>query len=194
MTKHDDRILKYQFPGQKEGEQIQILVRKHWIIDVKIAAIFLVLGVAPLIGYIIFLIFFWSSAFELYQVVIFLVFVLYFMFSMLVTFIKWLNEELDIIIITNERVIGHDQIDFFHKQVCETNIAQVQDVKGVEKGFWGSILHYGSLEIQTAADKIGFRIQHVAKPYEIARGILDVRDKHLDKEKFEVPPLSNPNQ
>jgi len=104
---------------------------------------------------------------------------------MLITYIKWLNEELDIIIVTNERIVAHDQIDLFHRQVSETNIGQIQDVKGIERGMLGSIFHYGKLEMQTAARDIMFKIQHVRDPYNSARIILDIRDQYIDKEKFE---------
>lgn len=182
MEKH--KIHK-QFPGQKAGEQISVLVRKHWISDVKIVAVFTVLGLLPLTAYIALLVAFWPEKIEYYHVMLLLVFVTYMLFAFLVTYIKWLNEELDVIIVTNERIIGHDQVDFFHKQISETDLAQVQDVKGIEKGVLGSIFHFGSLEIQTAGNKIVFNIHNVGHPYELARKILDVRDTHIDKEKFE---------
>lgn len=181
-----DKLPK-RFPGQKEGEQIQVLVRKHWIVDIKIAAIFVVLGFIPLSIYITVIILFWTSQPGPGQLLTALLFLVYFLFSLLFTYVKWLNEELDVIIVTNERAIGHDQINFFHKQISETDLSQIQDVKGVEKGFLGTVLHYGSLEIQTAADQIAFRIDSVPRPYDLARHILDIRDAHLDREKFEHP-------
>ncbi|MBU0981535.1 hypothetical protein KKC94_02480 [Patescibacteria group bacterium] len=188
MNKH----MYHRFPGQKEGEQIKILIRKHWIVDIKVGAVLTVLAVIPTAIFIALSIIFWPGEVTEVYLIILLVFLVYLMCAGLFSFIKWLNEELDVIIITNERIIGHDQVDFFHTQISETDISQVQDVKGVEKGFFGSMFHYGSLQIQTAANKIVFNIEDVTRPYEIARGILDIRDRYLDKEKFEDEPGTPP--
>lgn len=179
------KLLTLRFPGQKEGEQIKVLVRKHWVTDIKIGSIFLILGILPLILGIITASFTWDGSFDDPFLFTVLSFFIYLVFIFLITYIKWLNEELDVIIITNERVVAHDQVDLFHRQISETSISQIQDVKGVEKGMWGNLFHYGSLEIQTAARDITFRIKHVNRPYESARKILDLRDRYLDKEKFE---------
>lgn len=168
-----------RFPGQKPDERIQMLIRKHWIIDVKVFFIFLVLGIVPFLGMVVFA----ALAFDIFMEWVgptgMLIFWVYMLFTMLITYIKWLNEELDIIIVTNERVISHDQVDLFHRQISETNLAQVQDVKGIEKGLFGNIFHYGSLKIQTAAHNIVFEIENVDHPYESARIVLDLRDKAL---------------
>ncbi len=177
-----------RFPGQKPGEQIMVLVRKHWMIDVKVALIFLVLGIFPLALVIVAAIYFWDGTFNDMFLLITLGVWVYLLAIMAFTYMAWLNEELDIIIVTNERVVAHDQIDLFHRQISETNIAQIQDVKGVEKGVWGNMLHYGTIEIQTAARAIIFTIKHANRPYQKARDILDIRDKYMDKEKFESPP------
>lgn len=189
MGHEKDKYLKYRFPGQKEGETIQLLVRKHWIVDVEIASIFLVLGVPPIIAAGVSAFEFWNGTAEDTFLGLALALWIYLLIATAFTYMKWLNEELDIIIITNERVVSHDQVNLFHRQISETSISQVQDVKGVEKGVLGNVLHYGTLEIQTAAKDIVFRIGHVNKPYQSARLILDVREKHMDKEKFETAPV-----
>ncbi|MBT4384873.1 hypothetical protein HOD30_03945 [Candidatus Peregrinibacteria bacterium] len=185
MTHNTKAYSNYKFPGQKPGEVIQLLVRKHWIIDVKIAAIFAFLALIPGTVAVVSPILLWDGVLTDTILLIIIGVLVYFLFMMLITYIKWLNEELDIIIVTNERIVAHDQIDLFHRQVSETNIGQIQDVKGIERGMLGSIFHYGKLEMQTAARDIMFKIQHVRDPYNSARIILDIRDQYIDKEKFE---------
>ena len=185
MTHNTKAYSNYKFPGQKPGEVIQLLVRKHWIIDVKIAAIFAFLALIPGTVAVVSPILLWDGVLTDTILLIIIGVLVYFLFMMLITYIKWLNEELDIIIVTNERIVAHDQIDLFHRQVSETNIGQIQDVKGIERGMLGSIFHYGKLEMQTAARDIMFKIHHVRDPYNSARIILDIRDQYIDKEKFE---------
>lgn len=177
-----------KFPGQKPSENIQLLIRKHWIIDVKIAATFIVFGVLPFAAAVLGTIFYYESGITDNFLLGALAVLIYMLFTFLVIYVKWLNEELDVIIITNERVLSHDQVDLFHRESSETSISQVQDVIGIEKGVLGHVFHYGTMKIQTAAHHIVFNIRNVAQPYHKARLILDIRDKYIDKEKFENPP------
>lgn len=190
MGHENDQYKDYKFPGQKPGEHIQLLVRKHWIIDVKIGAFFFTLAMVPVIISILAHYFFGEFAFNDPILFTTLGILIYLQCMLLVTYVKWLNEELDLIIVTNERVVSHEQVDLFHRQISETNISQVQDVKGVERGLLGNVFHYGELTVQTAAKDITFNINHVNRPYDSARIILDLRADYIDKEKFEAPPSS----
>ena len=108
-------------------------------------------------------------------------FLLYLLFSELVLYIKWLNEELDLIIVTNKRVINLDQVSFMERTVSETNLAQVQDVEGRASGVLGNVLDFGTLEIQTAAEKVVFRIHEIPHPFKTAREIMKLRDESIEK-------------
>jgi len=177
MLQGKEHYKNHRFPGQKSGESIQLVIRKHWIIDVKIAAIFLVFGLIPLVIAIGAEVFVWDTGFGDVFLMIALGFVLYFLMVLLVIYTKWLNEELDIIVVTDTRIISHEQIDHFHRRVSEANLSQIQDVMGAQKGFLQSILRYGSIEIQTSASDVFFIINYVSYPYENARALLDMRDK-----------------
>lgn len=169
------------FPGQKKDERVLHIVRKHWIIDLAVGSILFVFGLVPAIAVIIGIAMTWDGTLSEAHLITILGTSLYLLCALLWTYVHWLGEELDIIIVTNERVISHDQVDLFHRQISETNLAQVQDVKGTEKGLMGHLLHYGQLKIQTAAHRIVFEIKDVAKPYEQARLILEIRDHFIKK-------------
>ncbi|MEK9159909.1 MAG: hypothetical protein AAB383_04230 [Patescibacteria group bacterium] len=177
MKKGKEHFKAHRFPGQKPGENIQLVIRKHWIIDFKIAAYLLVIGLLPLVlsvpaGFLA-----WDGHFNDIFVLTSLGFTLYFLAILLIGYVKWLNEELDIIVATDTRIISHEQIDLFHRTVSEANLGQMQDVTGIQKGFLQSILHYGNIEIQTSASDVFFIIKHVSNPYENARALLDLRDR-----------------
>lgn len=177
MKQGKEHYKHHRFPGQRENENIQLVIRKHWIIDVKIAFALFMMGIIPLIIAIVAEVFVWKAGFSDAFLVVALLFTLYFLGLLLFTYIKWLNEELDIIVVTDNRIISHEQIDLFHRQVSEANLGQIQDVTGVEKGFLQSMFHYGNIEIQTSASDVFFIIKHVNHPYENARALLDMRDK-----------------
>ena len=87
------------------------------------------------------------------------------------------------IIVTNERIINHDQVDFLHRQISETNLQQIQDIKGSERGLLGNIFHFGIMEVRTAADVVVFKLHDAINPFENARKILDIRDKFIKDSK-----------
>jgi len=172
---------KKHFPGQKTGEVVKLLIRKHWIMDFKIGSILLLIGIIPFLVGILAGDLIWLNAEANYFWAFALFGILYTLFMLLIIYIKWLNEELDIIIITDKRIISHEQIDLFHRQISETAVEDVQDVKGIENGLLASIFHYGVLEIKTSSKDVFFTMKHVDHPYENARNILDLRTEKTNK-------------
>lgn len=160
------------FPGQKENEHIQFLVRKHWIIYVKVF-LFLIMMVGIPLG-IYALIPSETDFSQTTEALLRLVFLLYLNGLLLVGFIRWMEEESDLLIVTNERILSIEQVSFMHRTISETALFQVQDVKHVCKGVLSTLLGFGSLEVQTAAEKIVFRIKDVVRPYDMARRIMDL--------------------
>lgn len=181
MVQETEFYSRFKFPGQRADEKIRLLIRKHWIMDVKIGLTFLVVGLLPL-GLAIFLeIWSWNGSVDEVFLTITFSLIIYFMVILLITYIKWLNEELDLIIATDQRIVLHEQLDLFHRQVSEAHISEIQDVSGTQKGILQSILHYGMVEIQTASNEDHFVLKHVDLPYQKARILLDLRDQHLKK-------------
>lgn len=160
------------FPGQKEGEKISFLVRKHWIIYVK-----LMLFIVAMIGIPLALYAFVEATSEMSRAtsqIVTLIFLLYLDFMLLITYIRWMEEELDVLIVTSERLISIEQISFMHRTVSETELSQIQDVRNVSKGVLSNVLGFGLLLVQTAAEKVVFEIKDVDDPYDVSRSIMDL--------------------
>lgn len=147
----------------------------------KVFALFTLLGIIPIVAYITFVIGYFPTRIENSHLIPLLIFTLYLTVIFLFTYVSWLDHELDILIVTNERIIYHDQVGFFHREVSETHLDQVQDIKGAERGIIQTIFHFGIMEIRTAADLVVFRIHDADNPFENARKVLDIRDKFMRK-------------
>ena len=124
----------------RPGEKVEMVVRRHWIIFA-----FLVFYV--LLGVIITTVAFsfgWWSFFTMLSMIMFWMVYLMFMY------IDWINSELDLFIVTNNRIIGVDQISFLNRTVSEANLWQIQEVNSKTKWILANLLNFWTLWVQTA--------------------------------------------
>jgi len=70
-------------------------------------------------------------------------------------------------IITDVRVVDVDQRGLFDRVVSEATYDKVQDVSYHVKGFWGTILNYGTIIVQTAGAATNLELYFVRDPKEV---------------------------
>jgi uncharacterized membrane protein YdbT with pleckstrin-like domain len=163
-----DRIIgnHLRFKGQHQGEIVKIVFRR---------SIFFLL--APyLFSAILLLITFCLSIYlpniipllqESFLAAVFdFVIMLIILFIFYTAFLTWTHYYLDAYIVTNQRVLTIDQIDFFNRKVSEADIGNVQDIEVIVNGFFASILNFGDVRVQTAgADQKILFFDDVPYPY-----------------------------
>ncbi len=157
----------------QEGEQIQMVIRRHWIVFtyVFVYIFTLILSTA-------FVLFFRDSISTIIpDGLLNVILVIYWTIFLLVIYVTWINNELDLIIITNMRVIGIDQIAFLHRDFSECAIERVQEINAETKGLLADIFNFGTLTIHTASDASDFIMHATADPLETARGGLNIIQK-----------------
>jgi len=168
------------FKGKKDGEELVCVIRKHWIMDVKIAGYFLAFGLLPVVIFLGFVFGFWPNFFNNARTFITLIFLIYFSFVMIWVYISWLNEELDVMLVTNFRVINLDQVKFLDRSIAATPLGMVQDVYSSKSGFFQNHFDFGTLRIQTASERNVISILDVIDPEGNAAKILRMRDKVIN--------------
>ncbi len=89
-------------------------------------------------------------------------------------YVYWIDNELDFFIITNERIIGIEQLAFMNRTVRECSLDQVQEVNGFAYGLIANLLNYGAVTIRTASDTSDFTMHLAPEPLEQARIILNI--------------------
>ena len=172
---------KIKFPGQKEGEKVFFILRKSWLIHFLALlrfAIFLVLPACAAVWAILEFINNFQTA-RFYFLVAFLLVAAVFILESLL--ISWVNDEMDLIIFTNLRVIDVTEVSLFARTSAEAPIQHIQDIKGSVCGFWGTILHFGTIKIVTANQYSNLKISMIFDPVNTARKIFEA----VSKKEFE---------
>lgn len=170
--------------NMRPGEQVTMVLRRHWIV-------YVMLGTYVLVGC-----FFALTLFLLIGNTVFswLVALLFTMMFCLFLYIEWLNHELDMYIVTNNRIIGVEQISFLNRKVTECNLGQVQEVNSETKGFFANVLNYGTIYIQTAGSSANLKMDFAPDPLQSSRKVLnivdDYRDTHNSMASFKREELS----
>ena len=165
----------FTFPGQRPNEKILAVIRKHPIVYLRILIIFLLVSVMPIVIFInIWLSYYPFATYHTSGIIAGLFSCIYILYGLLLVCIAWINEEFDIFIITNERLIDITQITLLRRNVSSTPLEQIQDTTSNVHGFLPTLVNYGNLTVQTAAgDASDFFIDHVSDPARKARDILN---------------------
>ncbi len=107
-----------------------------------------------------------------------------------VFFILWTDYYLDIFIVTDRRLIDIEQIGLFGRDVAELRLERVQDIKVEIIGFLPTILHFGSLHIQSAGESEEITIENILHP-EVLKDIISRQCDELSKTQNISPPPSS---
>jgi len=172
MKKHHD------FPGQRSDEKLILLVRRHWTKLLKDFIKFIFLLLIPIaIIIVVFLVL--GLTFEseiIYTIIVFAV-SLYLLFIMLFFLNDFVDHQLDLWIVTDQRIINMEQEGLFNRVISSQSIERVQDVTSEVKGKVATFLDYGNVYIQTAGEEQRFVFEEVPHPAQIVKIIQDVHDR-----------------
>lgn len=167
------------FPGQHKGEIVKIVFRRSFFFLFAPYILSIILLFATLaLSYIV------PNSFTVLQgpflgAVFDFVITLIVLFIFFTDFLTWTHYYLDAYIVTNQRVLTIDQIDFFHRKVSEADIGNVQDIEVVVKGFFASTLNFGDVRVQTAgADQKVLFFDDVPYPYKAKDIILKFAEEN----------------
>ena len=114
-------------------------------------------------------------------------------------FISLINYYFDVFVVTNERIIHIEQKGLFHRSTSELRLSRVQDVQVEHHGFVQTLFHFGTLIVQSAAERAGFVFELMDRPEEVKELIMVAHRKaipseyaavHL-QEKSQQPPLAD---
>lgn len=157
----------------RPGEKVEMVVRRHWII-------FAFLGIYFFLGLLVtistFLISGWNFVSMMSMIVFWMVYLMF-------LYIDWINHELDLFVVTNNRIIGVEQISFLNRTVSEANLGQIQEVNSKTKWILANLLNFWTLWVQTAGNTQTMTMAYVPKCMSCQRKMLNVVDHYRDTNK-----------
>lgn len=120
------------------GEEIQYVLHRHWITLAYTAGyVFLMIVTALLV-----IVFKSYVTTVLPASFISMLVIGFFMIFTLFIYVYWVDNELDFFIVTNERIIGIEQLSFLNRTVRECSLDQVQEINGEARGLMENLLNY----------------------------------------------------
>ena len=102
------------------------------------------------------------------------------LFGWVAFFKRWTDYFLDVLIITDKRVIDIEQRGFFHRDVATISLEKIQDISVNVSGVLATFLDFGTLKIQSAGEAPEFVIRDIPEPNEIKSLIYDLHNKRLE--------------
>ena len=157
----DTTTAEKQFDGQRDGEELLFVFRRH-IIAMRKG--FYLLLVPMALGALPFLI--WQDNLNLLWV-----FVGSFAIGLVLFFYHFLMWYFTYYIVTNQRIRQITQHGFFGKDVIELRLAKIQNISYNIPGFSGEIFKFGTIVIQTFVGDLV--IKNVEHPDEIYNKLQD---------------------
>lgn len=166
-----------EFIHQKSYERVELLVRHDWITFVPYLFITLILAAIPLVLKMLL-----DNIFPgfLDDTVAFTLAILlgsvYYLSISLFFYTYFVTFYLDLLIITNDRLLEVTQTNLFYRSVSEMDIYHVQDVTSEVRGFFGSIFRYGNILIQDSSALTKFDLRQVPQPDKLREKILELAE------------------
>jgi hypothetical protein len=167
-----------RFIGADSKEHIVLLLRKHWITNLRWIVIVFLMILAPVLvlGGGIF-----NQVPERFQIVGLFFWYLVTTAYALEQFLSWF---FNVYIVTDERVFDVDFNNLVHRQISDANLDQIQDVTSTIGGVIRTALNYGDVVIQTSAEIVQIEFLAVPKPDRVAAVIRELRVEE-EQEKLE---------
>ena len=167
------------------GEKIIMEARRHWFLIGTTAAFLGLLAIAPLIICLV-IYYVYPEAAAVLSARESIIGLLFFgsswlLFLWIIFFMSWTDYYLDVLVITNKKLIDVEQQGLFRRDVATAPVSNVQDIKIEIKGVIRSVFGFGNLYIQTGAVERELLIKDIKNPAKVKAVILEAHHDFTSK-------------
>lgn len=160
------------------GEKLLTAERRHWLpIALESVGLFLaaILPFFLIIGMEIFLPAEYIATVAEYRALIWFLYATWMLAIWMGFGIYFTNYYLDVLFVTNRRIIDVEQFGLFSRDIAELHLDNIEDIRVETKGLIPSLFKYGDLHLQTAGDNREFHMKNVCEPYKVQETISKAR-------------------
>jgi hypothetical protein len=167
-----------EFETQNPNEQVYIMLRRHIITNFGWIVMSVFMLLLPLIVSAVLS----MANIDLYQALpvkqsyVVGAVLLWYLFTITRSFMKFLDWYFNIYVVTNERVLDFDFSPFAYHKISEAGLESIEDATQENIGFFPMLFNYGDVYVQTAAQRREFDFTSVPKPAWVRDKIMDLRD------------------
>ena len=154
----------------RSGEKVDIVLRRHWIAFVFLA----IYAIGWILLTVVMGVMFWFIASNV------LILSVFWMYYLLFLYVSWINYELDVFILTNNRIVCIEQKTFLNRSVWETTLDKVQEVSIETKWLLANLFDFGTLKILTSGSSPSFDMTYSPHPMKSSRYINNLVDRYRD--------------
>ena len=162
----------------QDGERILQLCRRHWIYLWPSIAIQALFAIVPLA--IAAVVVDKAGIGGVAAQIIWGILLIHVAYRALKAFLTWYRYQNDIWVITNQRLIDSYKKHPFSLQIATADLVNVQDMSVERDGLLRTMLDYGDIVCQTAAEMQGFRLTGIPDP----RTVQALVDRERDRERL----------
>jgi len=160
-----------EFETKHDQEEIVLMLRQHPITTVKWIVVTLLLIVAPILLNKIGMFSLLPNGFQL------IITMAWYLFTSAYAIEGFLNWYFNVFFITTDSIIDVDFFNLIDKRVSQADLEMIQDISYSTNGVLGTLLNYGNVQIQTAAEITEFRFESVPNPEKVAKMLEDLMEK-----------------
>lgn len=171
--------IEKSIPNRKKDEKLILFLRRHPIALAGRWGLLIILLIVPAVVYA-YIYYNLPAVLTTQASYAFLMLLasIYFLFMMLFFLNTFIDYFLDVWIVTDQRIINIEQRGMFNREIAEHDLGKIQDVSGMQKGFWQTFFSYGDVHVQTAGEIQRFIFRQVDNPFDVVRVINALMEKH----------------
>ncbi len=155
----------YRFRELHDGEQIIKVLHRNWFYLLEQFVLVILMAVVIFAGIATLPLLFPDLAEGEMKNLLFFAETTFFLVLWIWSFLIWIDYYFDIWIITSKRIINIEQKGLFMRNVSEADYTKIQDVTAEVHGFFPTIINFGDVYIQTAAETGRFVFRTISNPY-----------------------------
>lgn len=164
----------------RENERIIMTLHRHWIILLAHLTQVLVLVVISTFGFLYKEQIIGIVGGSIYWGLFSFFWIIYLTFML----VDWMNDELDLFIITDGRVIWIEQMSALTRNVSECSLGRIQEVNAHVSGIWQTLFNFGDVHIHTASEHSNMIVRYAPDPVENARRINNIISEYRASQKM----------